>query len=392
MTKKTTQGEYSEVTVLAKVLYLAFELSKNSWKLGFSIGLGQNPRIRTIMAGDLAALRSEIAAAKKRIALEPDCQVVSCYEAGRDGFWLHRYLMTAGVINFVVDSASIEVNRRRRRAKADRLDVTSLIRMLIRYHSHGERKVWSVVCVPSAEAEDRRHVNRELSALTQEKTRTSNRIVALLMCQGIRLNGRLDLSGHRLESMRLWDGSPLPENLRARLQREWGRLVSLKQQIAMLQRQRDKDVREQGCRPNVRPDLEKVAQLAQLKGIGIAGASILVQEIFGWRKFQNRRQVGSLSGLTPTPYQSGDINLEQGISKAGIRPVRAIAIELGWCWLRFQPKSKLTCWYNERFATAGKKARKIGIVAVARKLLVELWKYLETGALPEGAELKATAA
>lgn len=389
MTKNTTQGQYS---VISAVLYVAFELSKNSWKLGFSIGLGQKARIRTIPAGRLAVLKAEIVAAKKRFGLEASCDVVSCYEAGRDGFWLHRHLTAEGVTNFVVDSASIEVNRRRRRAKADGLDVTSLVRMLIRYHSQGERKLWSVVCVPSVEDEDRRQAHRELATLTKEKTRTKNRIMALLICQGIRLSGALDLSGDRLESMRLWDGSQLPEGLKSRLHREWEHLAFLKQQISTLQRQRDKSVRQQQRQPDPGSDWAKVVQLAQLKGIGTPGATVLVRELFGWRKFRNGRQVGALSGLTPTPYQSGDTNWEQGISKAGIRHVRAIAVELGWCWLQYQSNSKLSLWYNDRFATGGKKARKIGIVALARRMLIELWKYLETGAIPEGAELKARAA
>ena len=387
MTKKTTQGQY----IGFGVLYLAFELSSKNWKLGFSVGLGQKARIRTIAAGNLEVLKAEIAAAKKRFGLDETCQVVSCYEAGRDGFWLHRWSTAEGITNFVVDSSSIEVNRRRRRAKADRLDTASLLRMLMRYHYCGEHKVWSIVRVPSVEEEDRRQLHRELSTLTKEKTRTRNRIVSLLVCQGIRLGSRMDLSDKRLESMRLWDGSPLPEGLKSRLQREWAHLVFLKQEVSTLVRKRQTAMREHQRHPDLQSDLEKVQQLARLWAIGTVGSWVLVREFFGWRQFKNRRQIGSLSGLTPTPYQSGDTNFEQGISKAGIRQVREIAIELAWCWLRYQPDSKLSRWYNERFASGGKKARKVGIVALARRLLIELWKYLETGALPEGAELKAVA-
>lgn len=384
MTKKTTQQQCSETS---SVLYLAFELSNKKWKLGFSIGLGQKARIRTIESGDLTRLKSEIELAKKRFKLPEKSPVVSCYEAGRDGFWLHRVLTKEGVNNFIVDSASIEVNRRRRRAKADRLDVDSLVRMLIRY-SYGEHKVWSVLHVPSVEDEDRRQLHRELSTLDKEKKRMSNRIRGLLATQGVHIKGSLDLSDKQLESIRMWDNRPLAPGLKDRIRREWARLVFLKEQIASLTHTRQNALRKKD-QPDEEPDMEKIRQLQQLRAIGPVGAWVLVREFFGWRHFKNRRQVGSLSGLTPTPHQSGDTNFEQGISKAGVVPVRQIAIELAWCWVRYQPKSKLTCWYNERFVNAGKKARKVGIVALARRLLIELWRYLETGALPEGAELRS---
>ncbi len=385
MAKKTTQQHFTES---ASVLYLAFELSSKSWKLGFSIGFGQKPRIRTMKAGDLSSLKKEIEAAKKRFRLPGECPVASCYEAGRDGFWLHRFLTAEGIQNLVVDSSSIEVNRRKRRAKADRLDVSSLVRMLIRY-CYGEGKIWSVVYVPSVEDEDRRQLHRELSALEKEKNRTRNRICGLLATQGIRLSDRRNLSQEQLESIRLWDGTPLRAGLQGRIHRELAHLLFLRDQIRTLRRQRKSALC--GKDQNPAPDLEKIRQLHRLRAIGEVSAWLLVRELFGWRQFKNRRQVGSLSGLTPTPYQSGDTNFEQGISKAGIVPVRQIAIELAWCWLQYQPNSKLTCWYNQRFALAGKKARKVGIVALARRLLIELWRYLETGVLPEGAELKTAA-
>lgn len=385
MTQETTQQQSIE---LSSVLYLAFELSSKNWKLGFSIGLGQKPRIRTIAAGDLKALKAEIGAAKKRFRLPEPCEVVSCYEAGRDGFWLHRFLTTQGVENFVVDSASIEVNRRRRRAKADKLDVGTLLRMLMRYRL-GERKLWSIVHAPSIEEEDRRQLHRELSALEKEKNRTANRIRGLLTTQGIHLASRREISFERLESIRLWDGRPLPDGLKNRIKRECEHLAFLQEQISTLRRERKSALRSTE-ELKAAPDINKMQMLQVLRGIGPVGAWILVRELFGWRHFKNGRQVGSLSGLCPSPYQSGGTNYEQGISKAGIQPVRQIAIELGWAWVRYQPNSKLACWFNSRFANGGKKARKVGIVALARKLLVALWRYLETGVLPEGAELKAT--
>ncbi len=386
MTKETTQQQFTQ---LGAVLYLAFELSSKAWKLGFSIGFGQKARIRTIEAGNRVALKKEIEAAEKRFRLPEQCQVKSCYEAGRDGFWLHRFLTAEGIENLVVDSSSIEVNRRKRRAKADRLDANSLLRMLMRHHM-GERKIWSIVHVPSVEEEDRRQLHRELATLEQEKNRTGNRIRGLLATQGIRLGSTIDFSGGRLDSIRLWAGSALGTGLKSRIQREWEHLVFLKQQIRVLTRQRQAALRGKD-QPDAEPDVEKMRQLQLLRALGPVSSWLLVRELFGWRQFKNRRQVGSLSGLSPSPYQSGDTNFEQGISKAGIVAVRRVAIELAWGWLRHQPNSKLSLWYNQRFANGGKKARKVGVVALARRLLIELWRYMETGAIPEGAELKQAA-
>ncbi len=383
MNKKTTRvRQYSETQ---PTLYLALELGGPDWSLAFSIGLGQKARRRTIKAADLAGLKKELAAAKKRFDLPITSRVVSCYEAGRDGFWLHRYLIASGIENLVVDSSSIEVNRRRRRAKTDRLDAESLVRLLLRYDSLGERKVWSVVRVPSPEEEDRRQMHRERFALKKEKDRTNNQIKGLLATQGIRLSSK-DLSEKRLEAVRLWDGSPLPARLKLRLKRELALLVFLKEQMAALEGERKEELSR-----GEEPDLEKVEALQKLRGLGPTGSWVLVREFFGWRKFNNRKEVASLAGLTSTPFKSGKMEREQGISKAGNRRIRAVAIELAWSWTRFQPRSALTLWFRERFACAGKKARKVGIVALARRLLIELWRYLETGALPQGAELKQAA-
>ena len=216
MTKKTTRNQqYSDIR---PTLFMAFELGMSEWKLGFTIGLGQKARRRTVTAGNLEKVQREIVAAKKRFELPEAAEVVSCYEAGRDGFWLHRYLTQSGIVNLVVDSASIEVNRRKRRAKTDRLDVEKLLTMLIRYQ-YGEHRVWSVVRVPSPEEEDNRQLNRELRSLKKEKTRTTNRIKGLLASQGVRLEPGKELSDNKLDSLRLWDGSPLLPGLKGRLQR-----------------------------------------------------------------------------------------------------------------------------------------------------------------------------
>jgi transposase len=369
-------------TTFGSTLYQAYELSNKEWKLGFTVGLGQSPRRRKIVSGDLLALQAEIRLAKKRFGLPENARVLSCYEAGRDGFWLHRYLISKEIENLVVDSASIEVNRRAKRTKTDNLDVGKLLTMLIRYDS-GEKKVWSVVHVPCVEAEDKRHLHRELSTLKKDRTRHVNRIKGLLAGQGVRIPVKADFL-ERLERIRLWDGSPLPPGLRARLEQEFASLQFVGQQIQELEVERKRLIRTSDD-----PSVEMVRQLLHLKGIGENSAWLFVMEFFGWRQFRNRRQVGGLAGLAPTPYQSGDESREQGISKAGNRPVRGMGVEIAWGWLRHQPESELTLWYQERYGDAGKRMRKIGIVALARKLLVALWRYLETGEIPAGAQLKA---
>lgn len=380
MTKQTTPSKKYINNVA--VLFLAFELGSKEWELGFSTGLGQEARRRGMRAGDLEKLQKEIAAAKRRFGLGAETTVRSCYEAGRDGFWLHRYLVQAGIENVIVDSSSIEVNRRARRAKTDRLDAGKLLQMLIRYHL-GDERVWKVVRVPTVEEEDRRLLHREIRTLKKEKTRAMNRLKGVLATQGIRLKLPVKSMAAELERMRLWDGSPLPAGLKSRVQREWEQVQFWAGRIRSLETER-----RAVLRAGEEVDVEKIRQLEHLRGIGRQGAWVLVREFFGWRKFKNRREVGALAGLTPSPYQSGDSYQEQGISKAGNRHVRAVAVELGWAWLRYQPNSRLTQWYRQRFEKGGPRARKVGIVAVARRLLIELWRYLEAGVLPEGAELK----
>jgi transposase len=365
-------------------LYPAFELGVGEWKLGFTTQLGAAPRIRVMPARDVERLQREVIEAKAWYGLPSSAPVRSCYEAGRDGFWLHRYLTAQQVDNLVVDSASIEVNRRLRRAKSDRLDARKVLTMLVRHHG-GERKVWSVVRVPTVEAEDRRQLHRELRTLKKERTRVTNRMKGLLANQGVRL-GKGEALGEQLEGVRLWDGTPLPTGLQARLQREWAQAEFLHGKIVELERER-----QRGITQGSGEAADKVRQLLRLKAIGPSGAWVYVNEFFGWRRFRNRKEVGAAAGLTPTPYQSGDESREQGISKAGSRHIRAVAIEMAWCWLRYQPRSRLSRWYQERFARGGARARKVGIVALARKLLVELWRFLEHGAIPDGAELKAAA-
>ena len=365
----------------AGTLFVAFELSEKTWKLGFTTGHGQKPRERTVPARQQERVLEEIAHAKRRLGLPANAAVVSCYEAGREGFWLHRCLQGHGITNHVVDSSSIEVNRRRRRAKSDGLDVRKLLSMLIRY-AHGARQVWQVVKVPSVEAEDQRHLHRALETLKRERASTMTRIQGLLSSQGLRVPSLTKLP-EQLEALRLWDGSPLPPGLRGRVLRVYAHYTFLSEQIAGVEAERRAQLQT-----SLDASIDKVRQLMQLKGIGINGAWLLVMEFFGWRAFQNRREVGGLAGFTPTPYQSGESAREQGITKSGNRHVRWMTTELAWSWVRFQPDSTLSCWFRQRFGNGGKRLRRIGIVAVARKLLIALWRFLETGELPEGAALK----
>jgi transposase len=361
---------------------MAIELSNEKWKLGFTIGFGQAPRLREVNSRDLTALLEEIAMAKRRFVLSENATVRSCYEAGRDGFWLHRFLQAQGVTNLVVDSSSIEVNRRKRRAKTDRLDVGKLLTMLLRYYQ-GEGKVWSVVHPPSPEDEDQRQLHRELKALKAERTHYINQIKGLLASQGVAFPFQKDFLS-RVERVRIWDGSPLPAALHARLRRDYERYELVQQQIHQLEGER-----AEAIRTSTAPAVDQVRQLLRLKGIGVESAWLYVMEFFAWRSFRNPREIGSLAGLTPTPFKSGASSREQGISKAGNRYIRAMAIEIAWEWLRYQPESTLSLWYQERFAKGNSRARRIGIVALARRLLVTLWKYLDQGTLPEGAGLKS---
>ena len=366
-------------------LHVALDLGNRIWKLAFATSIAHAPRLRTMPARDLAQLDAEIAAANARFGLAPDAPVVSCYEAGRDGFWLHRALTARGIASPVVDSASINENRRARRAKSDRLDATALVRLLLRHHA-GERGVWSVVHVPSVDEEDRRHLHRELFTLARERTRQVNRIKGLLALHGIVLPRWRGLPA-KPPALRDWNGAPLPPALTARLEREWTRLRVTPRDVLALRAERRPLLASPDAATG--PLLQKVQQLLALRGIGEVSAWLYTTEFFGWRGFRNRRQVAGLAGLTPTTRSSGDLEREQGISKAGNVLIRSLAIELAWSWVRRQPTSALSRWYRARFAAGGSRQRRIGIVAVARKLLIALWRYLETGVLPEGAVLKA---
>lgn len=364
------------------VLYVALELSRKNWKVGFSDAKIPNIRQVTIDAGDLERLRTEIEKAKKKFGLEGSARVRSCYEAGREGFWVHRALTGMGIENIVVDAASIEVNRRQRRRKTDRMDLEKLVRQLIRYW-RGEQEVWQVVRVPSLEAEDRRQLHRGQEVLKEEKKRHRVRIQSLLFTQGIQAK----VSAHflkKLGELRCWNNEPIPTEMKRRIEAEYHRLQLVEVQIREEKRRQSQQI-QAGTEQQV---MEKVCKLKQLIGLGLGSSWIFVMELFGWRTFRNRREVGAAVGLTPTPYNSGDSVREQGISRAGNRRIRKLSIEIAWCWLRLQPNSHLSQWYKQRFGGGGARMRRIGIVAMARRLVIDLWRYLEAGTVPQGAVLR----
>lgn len=362
-------------------LVVAFELGWTSWKLAFGAWMGQKSFQVTMPARDAMALSAAIARARRRLGLAESCPVFSCYEAGRDGFWLHRLLTQMGMTNVVVDSSSIEVNRRARRAKTDRMDAEKLLSMLLR-HLAGEQKLWSVVRVPTPEQEDARHLQRQIRTLKKERTRQINRIRGLLANQGVAVKANRRGLLESLDSIRIWDGSPLSPGLRRRLEIEVARHDFVHRQLLDLEAERDARIRQSQDRAS-----EIARRLMTLRGVAQVGAETWAREL-AWRNLKNRRQVGCLIGLTPTPHQSGDSSKERGISRAGNRHIRAIAIDLAWLWLRQQPDSDLTLWYNRRFASGSPRLRKIGIVALARKLMIALWRYADFGEIPAGALLK----
>ncbi len=370
-------------TAVGQPLYMALELSKASWKIGFEYS-GKRRDV-TVDGGHLAQLADEISKTREKLKVPPEARICSCYEAGRDGFWLHRLLTSWGINNVVVDPASIEVSRQARRAKTDNLD-RSLLRGKLRLHHQGER-VWKVVRVPDAEAEAGRVLHRELERLQKERGSLSNRVKGILFSQGVRVERlHLDDWDAQCQAFQGFDGQPLALDVQQELKRSGERLRLLHRQLRELERERNRRISDSAQTGGVEA---MVQQLMALKGIGPVAAWVFAKEFFSWRRFRNAKEVGSLAGLTGTPYDSGASRREQGISKAGNRRIRRLAVEIAWLWLRYQPDSQLSRWFHERFG-GNLRSRRVGIVALARKLLVGLWRYLETGQLPTGAQLKST--
>ena len=365
-------------------VYLVFELSKANWKLGLMLPGSQKLSQYTIAGGDLKALSERLTIARTKAACGgKPVRIVSCYEAGFDAHWLHRWLIAQGVINYEIDPASIAVNRRARRVKTDRIDLDQLMRTLLAY-LRGEPRVCSVVHVPTVEDEDRKRRNRERDYLIDERTAHTNRLNGLLHAQGVR-NAIPLKPGFiaSLDSLRTGDGRRLPERLKAEIVREHERLCLVSRQIKEVEAKSRAELR--AAKPGSQE--RKTVMLAQLKGIAMVGGQKLVNEVF-YRSFDNRRQVGSYVGLTGTPYNSGSNERDQGISKSGNARARKVAIELAWLWLRHQPGSDLSRWFRQRVGDLKGRPRRVAVVALARKLIVALWRYLMTGVVPTGAVLR----
>jgi transposase len=363
----------------------AIELSKQSWVIGFITPLSSRISRRILSGGDWKGLLELIEEVRARVSREMGrtVEVMSCYEAGYDGFWLHRQLEAHGVRNYVIDPASLQVDRRVRRVKTDRIDTERLLRSLMAY-LRGEPKVWSVVRVPSVAEEDARRLHRERDRLVLERVQHVNRIKGLCALHGIYDYHPLrPQATARLEQLRTAQGGELPPRLKSEIKRELHRLELVVEMIATLEAERDAIVEDEA---STHLNAEKIQNLHKLKAIGPEFAAVLVGEIFH-RSFDNRRQLASYVGVTPSPFQSGSMAHEGGISKAGNRKGRTTGIELAWLWLRYQPDSDLSIWFRARVGIMKGRIRRIAIVALARKLLVALWRYLETGLVPRGAVL-----
>lgn len=368
-------------------IYVAIELSKKSWLVGIH-GL-PNKKIshHQVEVGDGSGLVALIGRKRQEVAraLGSEVRVLSCYEAGYDGFWLHRYLEARGIFNHVIDPASLSVKRRARRVKTDRLDVASLLRALIALIG-GDDDACSLVRVPTVEQEDDKRLHRERQRLVSERTAHVNRIKGLLACQGIYEFQPLRRDVRtRLASLVTGDGRELGCHVKREIERELDRLELLGQQLGKIEAARDAVVKG-GEAGNSREG--KIRQLYRLRGLGPEFSTVLVGEIF-YRSFRNRREVGAYAGLTGCPYNSGKVVREQGLSKAGNPRLRTTMVELAWFWLRYQSQSALSQWFTERVGSAApRRLKRIFIIALARKLLIALWRYLETGLVPQGAIMK----
>jgi transposase len=372
----------SSSTLSANILHCALELSKKSWLLAIQFPDREQPSLYPIEGGNTEKLMAKLIVARDCWAKTSGALpvITLCYEVGYDAFWLARFLKARGIECLVIDPGSLQVNRRGRRVKTDRVDVKMLLRTLIAW-CRGERHVWSLVRIPGVDEEDLRRSHRERSRLVRERTAHINRIKGLLFAQGIRgVNVKSKYKTLAVDQLVTGDGHRLLPRLAGEIAREIQRLAMVQEQIAEIERERD--TAPTPCEATER----KRHLLLQLKSIGPAISALLSREVY-YRQFANRRQVGSFLGLTPSPYSSGEEERCQGISRAGSGHVRAIMIKAAWLWIRHQPKSALSRWFVERTAGQSTRLRKIMIVAVARKLAIALWRYVEHGLVPQGAIL-----
>jgi transposase len=366
-------------------MYLALELSRSSWLAAAHLPGVEKVVMHRLAAGDLTNILGFVARQRARAEarLGAPVRIVSCFEAGPDGFWLHRALLAGGIENHVVEPTSILVSRRARRAKTDRLDAEGLLRVLAAY-DRGDPQVCSVLRVPTPEEEDAKRPHREREHLVQERIRIENRIEALLLTQGIRRRPSLRAWDAELAALRTADGRALPPHLRKEIERLKRRLVLVRELIREIEAERAAALAAEA------PDEAaiKIVALTRIRGIGDTFAAVLTREVF-YRRFDNRRQLASYVGIAPTPHQSGAMDRDRRIGRAGNPRARKTLIQLAWLWLRYQPASGLAGWFRARVGALAGRTRRIAIVAMARKLLVALWRYVETGLVPEGMELKA---
>ena len=367
------------------VIYVALELSCSTWLVAARLPGAPKSLLHRVEGGDTTGLLELIGTLRTRS--EARCgmgvEVVSCFEAGRDGFWLHRLLSSHGIINHVVEPTSILVSRRARRAKTDRLDAEGLLRVLMSYW-RGDRQICSVVRVPTPAEEDAKRQHREREHLVQERVRIENRIEALLATQGIRGRPSLRSWERDLNVLRTGDGRGLPTHLRAELNRLRRRLVLTLELIREIETERAECLTAEAEDETVCT----ITALSRIRGVGGNFANILTREVF-YRHFDNRRQLASYVGIAPMPHQSGTMDRDRHIGRAGNPRARSTLIQLAWLWLRYQPGSALSIWFRERVGNRAGRTRRIAIVAMARKLLIALWRYAKTGLVPEGVEFRA---
>jgi len=369
-------------------VHVAIELAVSSWLVAARLPGAEKVRLHRIEGGDTAALLALIAELRSAASrkLGGGAEVACCFEAGRDGFWLQRLLAAHGIAAHVLEPASVLVNRRARRAKTDRLDAEGMLRVLAAWLG-GDRQVCSMVRVPTPEEEDAKRPHREREHLVQEKLRLVNRIEALLFTQGVRARPSLRSWERDLAELRTGDGRALPPLLRAELDRLRRRLVLILELIRETETERAEALAAAAHDATAR----KVTALQRIRGVGANFAAVLGREVF-YRSFANRRQLASYVGIAPTPHQSGGTDRDRSISRAGNARARTTLIQLAWLWLRYQPGSALATWFRERVGALQGRTRRIAIVAMARRLLVALWRYVETGVMPDGTAVRAEAA
>lgn len=366
------------------VVYLAIELSASSWVVACRQPMNEKIKMHRMEAGDCEALLALISDQRRKAvaALGVDVIVASCFEAGRDGFWLHRLLLAHGVINHVVEPTSILVTRRARRAKTDRLDAQGLLRVLAATFT-GDHDACRVVNVPSVADEDAKRPHREREYLVQERVRIENRIAALLATQGVSKRPSLRSWEADLNALQTGDGRSIPPLLKAELNRLRRRLVVTLDMIREIETERQQALEVQNDDAS-----QTIGALCKIRGIGDNFAAVLTREIL-YRSFQNRRQLASYLGLAPTPFQSGGMDRDRRINRAGNSRARKTLIQLAWLWLRYQPESGLAQWFRQRVGALQGRTRRIAIVAMARKLLIAIWRFAALGIVPEGAIVAA---